>query len=212
MNNMEFWNKVKTPPADVLKTIQGGRLKGMTDISPQWRYQVMTELFGSCGVGWKYTIDRVWTEQGTEGQVFAFAEISLFIKVANNWSDPIPGIGGSMLITKESKGLYSSDEGFKMAVTDALSTACKMIGVASDIYLGRWDGTQYKESLDPITPEQAEEIEGRIEALRIDKVKFLAYLNKSLKISITNISDIPAKGYDVAMASIRAKEAKHENS
>jgi len=54
-----------------------------------------------------------------------------------------------MLVTKESKGLHSSDEGFKMAVTDALSTAMKLLGVGADIYSGMWDGTKYKENLTP---------------------------------------------------------------
>ena len=36
-----------------------------------------------------------------------------------------------------------------MAVTDAFSTALKMLGVAADIYAGRWDGSKYKESLPP---------------------------------------------------------------
>ena len=32
-----------------------------------------------------------------------------------------------------------------MAVTDAFSTSLKMIGVAADIYAGRWDGSKYKD-------------------------------------------------------------------
>jgi hypothetical protein len=144
--NMEIWDKVKRPPASALKTIQGGRLKGMSDISPVWRLQAMTEVFGACGSGWHYEIVRLWTEPGTEGQVVAFAQISLFTKDSiGEWSAPIPGIGGSMLIAKEKSGLYTSDEAYKMAVTDALSVAMKALGVASDVYLGLWDGSKYKQ-------------------------------------------------------------------
>ena len=32
-----------------------------------------------------------------------------------------------------------------MAVTDAIGTAMKMIGVAADIYFGKWDGSKYKD-------------------------------------------------------------------
>ena len=42
-----------------------------------------------------------------------------------------------MLVTKERDGLRTNDEGFKMATTDALSVAMKMLGVAADIYAGR---------------------------------------------------------------------------
>lgn len=141
--NTEIWNKMAKPPTTALKTIHAGRLKGMSDINPQWRYRAMTEVFGPCGVGWKYTIDQIWNVPASEDQVFAFARVSLYVKVDGEWSEPIPGVGGSMLIAKELKGLHSSDEGYKMAVTDALSTACKMIGVAADIYMGRWDGSKY---------------------------------------------------------------------
>ena len=149
----ENWNKVKTPPPSALKTIKAGRLKGMSDINPQWRYQVMTEVYGLCGVGWRFQVVRKWSEPGSEEQIFAFVDIELFINVAGEWSDAIPGHGGSMLVTKESKGLHSSDEAYKMATTDALSTAMKVIGVASDIYMGKWDGSKYKEE-----PKQPKEV------------------------------------------------------
>ena len=143
MDNLEVWNKLNQPPKSALKTIKGGRLSGFTDVNPQWRYQAITEQFGMCGVGWKYTVDRVWMEPASDGQVFAFAEISLQVKQGDTWSERIPGIGGSMLVTKESSGLHSSDEGYKMAITDALSVAMKMLGVAADVYAGLWDGAKY---------------------------------------------------------------------
>lgn len=146
--NMEVWDALRTPPKEALKKIKGGRLSGMTDISPQWRYKAMTEQFGMCGVGWKYEVVRVFTEAGSDEQVFAFAEVLLFVRLPIlgtalddcAWSDPIPGLGGSMLVAMESKGLYSSDEAFKMAITDALSVAMKMLGVGADIYMGMADG------------------------------------------------------------------------
>lgn len=107
----------------------------------------MTEQFGICGQGWKYTIDKLWTEQGTAGQVFCFALISVYVRgQGDTWNDPIPGIGGHMLIEHETKGLHNNDEGYKMAVTDALSVALKMLGVAADIYLGLWDGSKYRDN------------------------------------------------------------------
>lgn len=150
MDNMEIWNGHRTPPVTVLKTITGGRLKGMTDINPQWRYQALTEQFGPCGIGWKYEITRLWTEPGTNGEVLAFATINLCVKINDVWSDPIPGIGGSKLISKEREGTFNQDEVYKMATTDALSVACKMLGIAADIYAGLWDGTKYR---DPPTAE-----------------------------------------------------------
>lgn len=147
--NTERWDKLARPPASALKTIGAGRLRGMTDVKPMWRYRVMTEVFGECGEGWKFDIVKLWTEQGSEGQICAFAQVNLYLRhtpdVADLWSEPIPGVGGSLLVAKEKEGLHTSDEAFKMAVTDALSTAMKMIGVAADIHMGQWDGTKYRD-------------------------------------------------------------------
>lgn len=146
--NLSIWDAVKQPPKDALKTIKGGRLKGMTDISPQWRYQVMTEVFGPCGLGWKYTVNRLWTEKGVGDEVMAFADVSLYVSTATDtWSEAIPGIGGSAMVALESSGPRASDECYKMAITDALSVAMKMLGVGADIYMGKWDGSKYAEPI-----------------------------------------------------------------
>lgn len=140
-----IWDLVKTPPKSALKEIKGGRSKGMTDINPQWRYEMMTKVFGICGMGWKYEIEKLWNEPATDNQVFCFALVKVYIKAGSTeWSEPIHGIGGNMLIKSEQSGLHSSDEGYKMAVTDALGTAMKMIGVGADIYAGKWDGSKYR--------------------------------------------------------------------
>jgi hypothetical protein len=137
--NLSIYNKLKTPPKEALKTIGAGRLKGMTDIKPQWRILAMTEQFGPCGIGWFYD-DVIFDYQHTaSGEVVCNCRLKLFIKVDGEWSQPIVGTGGSKLIAQESKGLYVSDEAEKMAMTDALSVAMKAIGVAGDIYLGYSD-------------------------------------------------------------------------
>lgn len=145
MSNMDKWDAMKRPPITALKTIQAGRLKGMSDVNPQWRIQVMTEVFGACGIGWYYTVERFWAEQGAAGEVMCFVHIHLYTKTLEGWSAPITGIGGSALVAKESAGLRANDEGYKMATTDALSVAMKQLGVAADIYMGLWDGSKYKE-------------------------------------------------------------------
>ena len=157
MNNMQVWNALKQPPKTALKSIGAGRLKGKTDINPQWRYQAMTEQFGPCGIGWKYEIKRTWIEPTVDSQVMAFAEVAIYIKDGDKWSDAIPGIGGSMMVAKEKSGPYASDECFKMAVTDALSVALKMLGVAADIYGGLWDGSKYLNA-EPTPPAQKPEL------------------------------------------------------
>lgn len=149
-SNMMIWNAANRPPQSALKTIGGGRLKGFTDINPQWRMQAMTELFGPCGIGWKYSVDKIGLEPlGKDGEVAAYAIVSIWYKnpmlEGDSWADPIQGVGGSMAVAKESSGLKVSDECYKMAITDALGVAMKALGIGADIYMGRWDGSKYKD-------------------------------------------------------------------
>ena len=146
---IEIYESLARPPKDALREIQAGKLKGKTDINPQWRYKAMTEKFGLVGIGWKYEVQKLWTEQGAGAEKLAFAQVAVYIKDGDTWSDPIEGIGGSRLVQLEKGAAVSNDEGYKMAVTDAFSTALKMLGVAADIYAGRWDGSKYKEELPP---------------------------------------------------------------
>ena len=142
---IDIYESLARPPKDALREIQAGKLKGKTDINPQWRYKAMTEKFGLVGIGWKYEVQKLWTEAGAGNEKLAFAQVAVFVKDGDAWSEPIVGIGGSKLVQFEKGAAVSNDEGYKMAVTDAFSTALKMLGVAADIYAGRWDGTKYND-------------------------------------------------------------------
>ena len=142
---VKIYESLARPPKDALREIQAGKLKGKTDINPQWRYKAMTEKFGLVGIGWKYEVQKLWTEQGAGNEKLAFAQVAVLLKNGETWSEPIVGIGGSKLVQFEKGAAVSNDEGYKMAVTDAFSTALKMLGVAADIYAGRWDGTKYND-------------------------------------------------------------------
>lgn len=146
--NLRFYERLKMVPEEAKKTIQGGSLSGMTDINPQYRIGIMTEVFGPCGIGWKYEITKQWTETYDQ-EVKAFTNINLYIKDGDKWSEPIPGTGGSSAVSKTSKGYFViSDEHYKMSLTDALSVAMKALGVAGDIYFEKgikFFDTKYKQ-------------------------------------------------------------------
>lgn len=54
MDKMSIYNSAREVPKEAQKPITGGRLNGMTDISPMWRVKKMTELFGPAGIGWRF--------------------------------------------------------------------------------------------------------------------------------------------------------------
>ena len=146
MGNLTIYDAFKTPPAEALKKIgSGSRIAGFTNISPMWRIKAMTEQFGVVGIGWYY--EPVFSfEKLANDEVLCFCDLNLYIKSDSEWSKPIFGSGGSKLTAKESKGLYNSDEAKKMALSDALGTAMKALGMGADIYMGGGapdDGNKY---------------------------------------------------------------------
>jgi len=141
MENMELYESFRKVPDEAKKTIAAGRTKGFTDINPMWRIKKLTEKFGPCGIGWYYKPVRKWIES-VGNEYAAFVDIDLYIKIDGEWSMPITGTGGSKLATVEKSGLYVSDECYKMATTDAISVACKQLGIGADVYFSQ-DKTKY---------------------------------------------------------------------
>lgn len=142
MNNMDIYNRFKEVPDSAKKTIEAGKLKGFTDINPMWRIKMLTDAFGPCGFGWYTEITDKWLESGADGRTAAFVQINLFVKIDNEWSKPIIGVGGAMFVNVFKGQQESTDEAYKMAYTDAISIACKALGMAADVYYEK-DRTKY---------------------------------------------------------------------
>jgi hypothetical protein len=142
LENLKVYEKIRSVPKEAQKEIGAGRLKGMTDINPMWRIKTLTEQFGMCGIGWYYDLVDKHIEEGANSEKVSIVDIKLYVKVDGEWSKPIYGTGGSKLVNKESAGLYTSDECYKMALTDAISVACKSLGMGADIYFAA-DRTKY---------------------------------------------------------------------
>lgn len=148
MENLSIYNKVRAVPIEAQKSFNNGRFSG-TDINPMWRIKTLTETFGPVGIGWYYEVISERSETIDEDHIIAIVDINLYVKVDKEWSKPIYGTGGNMILTlvkdKSPATTYHrqvSDEGYKMALTDAISVACKALGVGADIYWDR-DRTKY---------------------------------------------------------------------
>lgn len=148
--NMAVWNQVCTVPQDALKEIEGGPLKGKSNINPIWRLRMLTHLFGPCGFGWKIEQTKSWESKTASGDTAVFVEIKLYVKMNGEWSAPIEGQGGNILIRNSVKWENSKqvtiqtidDDAYKKAYTDAISVACKALGFAADI-LYQQEETKY---------------------------------------------------------------------
>lgn len=192
MENMKIYDATKSCPENALKKIEAGRLKGKSDINPMWRIKKLTELFGTCGVGWYYDITKQWIDVGAKGELAAFCNIDLYIKVENEWSKPIKGTGGSMFVASEKNGLYTSDECFKMALTDAISVACKALGFAADVYWSN-DKTKYDQPRETPAQQQPDET---ITQATLDKILYeLHRTGQTCKKDLSKVSEKWALGF-----------------
>ena len=180
MENMEIYDRVKSTPQTALKPISAGRLKGMSDINPMYRIQKLTETFGPCGFGWKYTITGKEIMDGANGEKIAVVDIDLYVKWEGEWSDAIPGTGGSSFIANERNGAYTSDECYKMALTDALSVSCKALGIGADVY---WSAGHTKYDAPHQTAQQLlsprQRLNQLLQARNIDVQQYMAANNLS---------------------------------
>lgn len=161
MDNLSLYNRFREVPQEAKKTIKGGKLNGFTDINPMWRIKKLTEEFGECGFGWYYEEVERWKE--TCGQeVAVFVKINLYTKRNNEWSQPVMGVGGSKMVQlfKGGEVVDFSDEAYKMALTDAISIACKALGMGADVYFAN-DRTKYESQ-----PAQAPQPTAAVQARR----------------------------------------------
>lgn len=202
MGNLDIYNSMKVVPDNAKREIRGGRLNGKTDINPMWRIKKLTEQFGPCGIGWYYNTTKQWTEQYGD-EIAAFVNIELFIRVEGEWSKPIFGNGGSMFAEKESKGVHVSDECFKMATTDAISVACKQLGIGADVY---WDKDKTK-----YDTQGNEENEKRLKPV-MEELKRIGYtvnaICKTYKLeNISDMSDLQIKDFLNKSKSLPDKES-----
>lgn len=211
--SLDLYNKFRSVPEEAQKSIGGGRLKGMTDINPMWRIKSLTEQFGAVGRGWYYIITDKRIVDGANGEQVAFVDIDLFVKFGDEWSKPIQGTGGSSFVAKEKSGLYTSDECFKMALTDAISVSCKALGIGADIYYAA-DRTKYSTNPEqskpqPVGQEKADIMAAIFADLRDKgKIKATAMTGTLKKLGLSKLADMSEEQYGQVMQWLKEQESK----
>lgn len=173
MDNMFVYDVVRTPPATALKPFNNGKFKG-TDINPMWRIKTLTEVFGPCGMGWYYEVISERSESLADDTIIAVVDINLYVKYGDEWSKPIFGTGGNLLVSKTKNGIATSDEGYKMALTDALSVACRALGIGADVYFEKDRSSKYAGYYD--APPQAHQQPSRAGLITQEQVKQIKLL------------------------------------
>ena len=193
METMKIYEALRNVPKEAQKSFNNGRFSG-TDITPMWRIKKLTEVFGACGFGWYYDIASREIITSPDGTMCAFVAVKLYVKQGDEWSKPIYGEGGNTFATKTKTGyVQTSDEAYKMALTDAVSNATKQLGLGADIWFANDVAKYTKPQPQAIAPaakikpnnEQFKEIKAKVAKMSsIDKLnEYYITLSQSFEMS-----------------------------
>jgi hypothetical protein len=170
-DNLALWDRLgKTDPAHTKKFQRGGGFRG-TAIKPIYTTQKMTEEFGPAGKGWGMGEPTFQVVPGSEGQVAVYCTVSLWYRPeGDDKVSAVYGVGGDMVVVKQSSGLRTDDEAFKKAFTDAIGNAMKHLGMSADVHMGLFDDSKYvrevaAEFAEEAAPKQVEEVKRHSKAI-----------------------------------------------
>ena len=134
---MKIWETLSKTNPEFTKPLPGYGGKTLTTIDPMYQIQMMTDLFGPVGLGWKYKVDYKYID----GLVFAEVTIKYF---TNEWHEYGPVCSVQNLSKSNNK---LDDEAPKKAMTDAMTKAFSHLGMSADVFLGKFDDSKYVEQM-----------------------------------------------------------------
>ena len=136
--NMEIWNSLNKTNPDFTKKFNKFGGKELTTIDPQYQIQMMTDLFGPVGKGWKYNVEYKYQDG------LVFAEVCVQYYQDHKWYEYGP-VCSVQNLSKKNGGL--DDEAPKKAMTDAMTKAFSHLGMSADVFLGKFDDSKYVEQM-----------------------------------------------------------------
>ena len=137
--HLTLWNEFADIDPKFTKAITGKAYKG-TSPNPQYVIRCLTELFGPVGMGFGW---RVLAEEfvplGTE--TLHWCRIEFW---HTDRANTFEAYGQTKAAYQTSGGKFIVDEDApKKSLTDAIIKAASQIGIAANIFLGRWDDQKY---------------------------------------------------------------------
>ncbi len=138
MSNLELWDRFADIDPAFTKPITGKSYRG-TSPNPQYVIRCMTEMFGPVGHGFGWEVLQ-------EGFMPLGDEILHWCRIRfwhGNRDSYFESYGQTKALMKTKNGLMSDEDAPKKSLTDAIVKAASHIGIAANIFLGRWDDQKY---------------------------------------------------------------------
>ena len=137
-NHLDLWSRFADIDPAFTKPITGKDYRG-TSPNPHYVIQCLTEMFGPVGVGFGWEVEQdEFTPIGEE--VLHWCRIRFW---HTDRSNGFSAYGQTKALMKTKNGLRLDEDAPKKSLTDAITKAASQIGIAANIFLGRWDDSKY---------------------------------------------------------------------
>jgi hypothetical protein len=142
MGNLDLWERFADIDPQFTKPITGKPYKG-TSPNPHYIIKCLTEMFGPVGVGFGWEV----TAEGFEplgDEVLHWCRIRFWHGAGKGFDS----YGQTKAVTIAKRGTPQQyamvdEDAPKKSLTDAITKAAAQVGVAANIFLGRWDDSRY---------------------------------------------------------------------
>lgn len=140
--NLSIWDRFADIDPAFTKKITGKAYQG-TSPNPQYVIRCLTEIFGPVGKGFGWEV----LHEGFEplgDEILHWCRIRFWHTERSNFFE---SYGQTKALMKTSNGLKSDEDAPKKSLTDAIIKAASHVGIAANIFLGRWDDQKYVQSV-----------------------------------------------------------------
>lgn len=138
MSNLAHWDRFADIDPKFTKPITGKQYKG-TSPNPQYVIRCLTEMFGPVGQGFGWdVVAEDFIPLGDE--VLHWCRIRFWHTDRENAFD---AYGQTKALMKTRNGMMMDEDAPKKSLTDAIIKASSQIGIAANIFLGRWDDQKH---------------------------------------------------------------------
>lgn len=141
--NLDLWEAHADIDPKYTKAITGKAYKG-TSPNPQYVIKCLTEMFGPVGQGFGWEVlSEAFTPLGDE--ILHWCRIRFWHTKRDHYYE---AYGQTKALMKTKSGLMSDEDAPKKSLTDAIIKAASQLGIAANIFLGRWDDQKYVADVD----------------------------------------------------------------
>lgn len=144
-DNLKIWDQFADIDPKFTKPITGKDYSG-TSANPQYMIKCLTELFGPIGIGFGWDVVAESIER--------FGDTAIHWCRIDFWhtdrANTFQAYGQTKMayMTRGGNAYLKVDEDApKKSLTDAVTKAASQVGIASNIFLGRWDDSKYVEEV-----------------------------------------------------------------